>query len=140
MSFWTTLGNTAANFALDYFTGGSSSGGGGGGTQIVPVPTESPTSAASKASQAAMARTDTGIRAGRTPNPFQAQNDLANFVKSNVNPDVVRKNIVAQLIRQGASPQMVRNVMAQWDTQDKALADPRKAVSSEGFAQKPIRV
>jgi len=63
---------------------------------------------------------------------------MANFVKSNIEPDEVRNQVVAQLIRQGADPMTVKNILAQWDTQDRALAEPRKGLPQEGFAQTRI--
>ena len=63
---------------------------------------------------------------------------MANFVKGNVKEDDIRKNLVAQMIRQGADPSTINNVLRQWDTQDKALSAPRVAASQSGFAQKTI--
>ena len=138
MSFWGTLGSVAANYVVDWFRGdddqviaGSSGQGtlrGSSGSDTLGV--------AYQQQRLAQSRTDTGIREGRHPPAMKAQNEMANFVKDNINPDVVRKNIIAQLIRQGAEPQLVKNIMAQWDTQDKALATPRKTLPQEGFAQK----
>jgi len=137
MSFWSTLGSVAANFIGDWISGDDQVIAGGSGQSVQRGSAGADTlSATYQQANLAQGRAKLGISQGERPDPIKAQNKMANFVKNNVNPDVVRKNIIAQLIRQGAEPQLVKNIMAQWDTQDRALADPRKSLPQEGFAQK----
>jgi len=138
MSFWSTAGSIAANFIGDWIRGDDDQVIAGGSGQNVQRGSSGGDTLSATYQQANLAqgRTKLGISEGKQLNPLKRQNDIANFVKNNVNPDVVRKNIIAQLIRQGAEPQLVKNIMAQWDTQDRALADPRKTLPQEGFAQK----
>ena len=136
MSFWSTVGSTAANFVLDLFIDDPQPT--GGGASSAAMQRQSAQESAYQQAGLAQRRADTGIREGRAVSPFRAQNEMANFVKSNIEPDEVRNQVVAQLIRQGADPMTVKNVLAQWDTQDKALASPRKSLPQEGFAQTRI--
>ena len=136
MSFWGTIGNVAANFVLDQFIDDPQPT--GGGASSAAMQKQSAQQTAYNHASLAHRRADTGIREGRAVSPFRAQNEMANFVKSNIEPDEVRNQVVAQLIRQGADPMTVKNVLAQWDTQDKALASPRKSLPQEGFAQTRI--
>ena len=136
MSFWGTIGNVAANFVLDQFIDDPQPT--GGGASSAAMQKQSAQQTAYNQASLAQRRADTGIREGRAVSPFRAQNEMANFVKSNIEPDEVRNQVVAQLIRQGADPMTVKNVLAQWDTQDKALASPRKSLPQEGFAQTRI--
>ena len=136
MSFWGTVGSTVANFVLDQFKDDPQPT--GGGASSAAMQKQSAQQTAYNQASLAQRRADTGIREGRAVSPFRAQNEMANFVKSNIEPDEVRNQVVAQLIRQGADPMTVKNVLAQWDTQDKALASPRKSLPQEGFAQTRI--
>ena len=136
MSFWGAIGNVAANFVLDQFIDDPQPT--GGGASSAAMQKQSAQQTAYNQASLAQRRADTGIREGRAVSPFRAQNEMANFVKSNIEPDEVRTQVVAQLIRQGADPMTVKNVLAQWDTQDKALASPRKSLPQEGFAQTRI--
>jgi hypothetical protein len=138
MSFWSDIGSFAVNFVLDQFTGGSDQPTGGGGASSADMQRQSAQQTAYQQANLAQRRADTGIREGRAVSPFRAQNEMANFVKSNIEPDEVRNQVVAQLIRQGADPMTVKNILAQWDTQDRALAEPRKGLPQEGFAQTRI--
>lgn len=141
MSFWSSVGSVFGNFiadeALDALTGSDSSSKRGSSSQQSANTGSASTKAYQQASLA-QGRTAAGIRAGEKPNPFRAQNEMANFVKGNVKEDNIRKNLVAQMIRQGADPSTINNVLRQWDTQDKALSAPRVAASQSGFAQKTI--
>ena len=133
MSFWSTVGSTVANFVLDQFIDDPQPT--GGGASSAATQRQSAQQTAYQQANLAQRRADTGIREGRAVSPFRAQNEMANFVKSNIQPDEVRNQVVAQLIRQGADPMTVKNILAQWDTQDRALASPRKGLPQEGFAQ-----
>lgn len=134
MSIWSDIGSFAVNFVVDQVFGSSDQPTGGGGSSA-QMQRQSPQQTAYQQSSLAQSRADTGIREGRAVSPFRAQNEMANIVKSNIEPDEVRSQIVAQLIRQGADPMTVKNIQAQWDTQDRALAEPRKGLPQEGFAQ-----
>ena len=142
MSFWSSVGSVFGNFiadeALDALTGSDSSSSKGGGSSQQSANTGSASTKAYQQASLAQGRTAAGIRAGEKPNPFRAQTDMANFVKGNVKEDDIRKNLVAQMVRQGADPSTINNVLRQWDTQDKALSAPRVAASQSGFAQKTI--
>ena len=131
MSFWSDVGSFAVNFVLDQFIDDPQPTGGGGSS--AQMQRQSAQQTAYQQASLAQRRADTGIQEGRAVSPFRAQNEMANFVKSNIEPDEVRNQIVAQLIRQGADPMTVKNIQAQWDTQDRA--EPRKGVPQEGFAQ-----
>ena len=136
MSFWSVVGDIAANFVLDQFIDDPQPT--GGGASSAAAQRQSAQQSAYQQANLAQRRADTGIREGRPVSPYKAQNEMANFVKSNIEPDEVRNQVVAQLIRQGADPMTVKNILAQWDTQDRALAEPRKALPQEGFAQTRI--
>ena len=136
MSFWGAIGSVAANFVIDQFIDDPQPT--RGGASSAAMQKQSAQQTAYNQASLAQRRADTGIREGRAVSPFRAQNEMANFVKSNIEPDEVRNQVVAQLIRQGADPMTVKNVLAQWDTQDKALASPRKSLPQEGFAQTRI--
>ena len=136
MSFWSSIGSVAANFVLDQFIDDPKPT--GSGASSAAAQKQSAQQSAYQQSNLAQRRADTGIREGRAISPFKTQNEMANFVKSNIEPDEVRNQVVAQLIRQGANPMTVKNILAQWDTQDKSLAAPRKSLPQEGFAQTRI--
>lgn len=135
MSIWSDIGSFAVNFVVDQVFGSSDQPTGGGGASSVQMQRQSPQETAYQQADLAQKRASTGISEGRGVSPFRAQNEMANIVKSNIEPDEVRSQIVAQLIRQGADPMTVKNIQAQWDTQDRALAEPRKGLPQEGFAQ-----
>jgi len=136
MSFWSSVGSVAANFVLDQFIDDPKPT--GSGASSAAAQKQSAQQTAYQQANLAQRRADTGIREGQATSPFKAQNEMANFVKSNIEPDDVRNQVVAQLIRQGADPITVKNIFAQWDAQDKALASLRKDLPKEGFAQTRI--
>ena len=135
MSFWSAAGSVLGSYVLDLFIGDDDKAAQGGGASSAQQAQASAHTKAYQQASLAGERARTGIQTGKDVSPFKAQNDMANFVKANVNPDEVRQQLVAQLVRQGADSQTVENVLAQWDTQDRALAEPRKALPQEGFAQ-----
>jgi len=134
MSSWFDLGMMGLNFVVDYFSGDSDQPTGGGGSSA-QMQKQSPQQTAYQQASLAQSKIDTGLSAGQQLSPFRAQNEMAKIVESNIEPDEIRTEIVAHLIRRGADPITVKNIQAQWDTQDRALAEPRKGLPQEGFAQ-----
>ena len=106
------------------------------GTQ--QVASASPISVASEASKAATARQQAGLAASQVDS-FQSMKNMVDFVTPKVDIDSQRKQILSQLRRDGASEQFIQNLKQQWSLNEKALLEPKVAVDTSGFAQKPIR-